>query len=199
MAGVVQIIPSPLGGGRAGGGVMAYMVAGLTATQQLTNTPTQLNFNITGDAHYGYISRTGNVFTVGRNGTYIFILEPQVRQDKNNNRTTIWAKRNGINVEFLGATFESASINDTNVLSVTATAPLAAGDEIDFWGITSLVAGASLATIPAAGGAPVIASCVCSILGFATIGPSFGVDRDNIILETDDNILLETTGVILVE
>lgn len=148
------------------------MLALATVDQPLTDVEAKIIFDTVTPGSYGNITKAGNDFTCVVGGSYIFILEPQVRQDKNNNVTGIWVKKNGVDVPWLGAVFETGNVNDNGVLSVTFAGPLQKGDVINFWGVTSLSLGSTLNAVAAVPPLPPMAACVLTILGFNTGVPA---------------------------
>jgi len=166
--GGLQIIPNPTGGITSSGGLMSVFVASATISQQLTNVPAIINFDLDASGNFGYMTRTGNAFNVVVGGTYLAIFEPQVSQQKNNNVTSFWINKNGVAVPNSAAIYEAAAIGDNNVVSLTFSGVLQPGDVLTFSGLTSVVVGSQLLASPAAPPVPSIAAAQVVIQGFRT-------------------------------
>lgn len=164
--GAIQLVPAPAGGFANTGGLFAFMGAGLTVTQNLTNVDQEVNFDFTSAGSFGSIARAGNDFTVGANGTYVFIFEPQVRQLKNNNVSSFWVTRNGVAVPGTGADYEAAAIGDSNVVSLTMAGVLTLGDVVQLHAMTSQSVGSDLEATAAAPPKPSVLAVNLVILGF---------------------------------
>ena len=166
--GGLQIIPNPTGGTAGTGGLMALLISAANVSQQLTNVDTTINFQVDNAGRFGYMKRTGNSFSSPVGGTYLMLLEPQIRQDKNNNITTFWANVNGVAVAGSGVVYEAAAAGDSNVVSVTFAGILQPNDVVTFHAICSVSVGSTLLFSPAAAPAPSVTAVQLIIQGFNT-------------------------------
>jgi hypothetical protein len=150
------------------GGLVTLLVSAANVTQQLTNVDTTVAFNVDSSGSFGSMKRVGNTFSSNLRETYVFIFEPQVRQDKNNNVTNFWVNINGTAVQGTGVTYETTAINDSNVVSLTFAGILAPGDVVTFHAITSIIVGSTLLATAAAPPVPNITAVRVTILGYKT-------------------------------
>lgn len=150
------------------GGHIAALVCSGNADQAATNVAAIINFDANNVGPFGRISRSGNDILIGTNGLYIFSMQPQVIQNVANNITTIWARKNGVDVPSSSFRYSSTGTNDTAPLNWTVTANLIIGDVIRFVVQTSAVAGATL-DFTAAGATPAVPAVRLAVMGYGPV------------------------------
>lgn len=151
------------------GGLIAVLASSANVDQPLTNAPAAINFDTDNVGPFGTISRSGADFTIGVNGYYSFVLQPQVLQNTPSNVTTFWARKNGVDVPASGFRFSSTGINDTAVQVFAVTASLLRGDVIRFMAQTSMALGATLDFTAAGGGFPASPAAILDIRGYGPV------------------------------
>lgn len=148
------------------GELIASLTSSGNADQQLTTTAAQIDFDADDTAAYGSISRSGNVFTVSKDGLYMFNLQPQITELSPNNITIIWADKNGTSVANSAIRNSSTGVNDTHVEPLCITLDLVAGDDISFYAKTDVLLGGRLDFTAASSPVPVTPAVILDIKGW---------------------------------
>jgi hypothetical protein len=149
----------------APGGLVAYISAYSDADQTLSSTPAAVNFTTT-DPVARNITRSGAVFTVAVAGLYIFQVQPQITTSTSGGITTIWVRKNGVDVPASAARFSSTGSGDTSVIVLIAPLDLVAGDTFQFRASVN-GGGSSLDATPAGGGIPLTPAVIVAVQGYA--------------------------------
>jgi len=148
-----------------GGTIIAFLQAGSSIAQTLSNTETIINYELLGDGGFG-VTKTGANFMAQFKGRYQIYVWFHLQQLTNSNVTKFWIIKNGVAVPFFGTTVEMKNSGDELSVSAQGFAPLNEGDVISVRAITTNSNGASLVAIPAAAPAPEIGSTTIQLIGY---------------------------------
>jgi hypothetical protein len=151
------------------GGLIAVLLCSANVNQPLTNAPVVINFDTTNIGPFGLISRTGSDINILLDGYYSFVFQPQVQQNAPNNITTLWARKNGVDVPGSAIKFSSTGVNDISIPVFAVTARLFRGDVIQFLGQTSIAFGSTLVFFAAGGGFPSSVAAILDVRGFGPV------------------------------
>ena len=150
------------------GGLNTLLISVANIDQQLTNVAADVKFNQDSAGSFGPMTRVGNTFVTTVRGTFLFLFEPQILQDANNNVTTFWITLNGVAVPGSGVVYEAAASGDSNVVSVSFAGVLQPNDVVSLRAITSNPNGATLKFTAAAAPKPSITAAQVIITGYQT-------------------------------
>tara|TARA_R110000764_G_scaffold127735_1_gene215547 strand:- start:2480 stop:3808 length:1329 start_codon:yes stop_codon:yes gene_type:complete len=139
--------------GKQIGGIQSYA----TADQVIGTSEAAVALN-TNSVQTGCLSRTGSVVTTTKACRLTGTLNLQVNQADIANVLTYWVKVNGSNVVGSGAIHDSGVVASSNQATLSVNLDLAIGDTVEFYGLSSIAAGASLDYTAAALGAPIVPS-----------------------------------------
>jgi hypothetical protein len=150
------------------GGLNTLLISVATTDQQLTNAAATIHFDTDTAGSFGPMTRVGDTFVTTVRGTFIFLFEPQILQNANNNVTTFWITLNGVAVAGSGVVYEAAAQGDSNVVSVSFAGVLQPNDVVSLRGITSNNNGATLKYTAAIPPKPSITAVQVIITGYQT-------------------------------
>ena len=150
------------------GGLNTLLISVANIDQQLTNVAADVKFNQDSAGSFGPMTRVGNTFVTTVRGTFLFLFEPQILQNSNNNVTTFWITLNGVDAAGSGVVYEAAAAGDSNVVSVSFAGVLQPNDVITMQAITSNNNGATLKFTAAAAPKPSVTAAQVIITGYQT-------------------------------
>jgi len=142
------------------------LVSAATSSQQLTNTNDVVVFATDAPNSTGHIIRVGNTFEVNATGYYVWTLSPHIRQDQNNNITTLWVDLNGTEVTNSAVTCKSAVAGNIEIVSLSFAALLQVGDVVTFYANADTVNGSTLLFVAAAASVPAAPAVQVIITGY---------------------------------
>lgn len=137
--------------GKQIGGIQSYA----TADQVIGTSEAAVALD-TNSVQTGCLSRSGSVITTSKACRLTGTLNLQVNQADIANVLTYWVKVNGSNVVGSGAIHDSGVVASSNQATLSVNLDLAASDTVEFFGLSSIAAGASLDYSAAALGAPIV-------------------------------------------
>lgn len=146
--------------GSFSGNYVSILEAIATADQQISNTTNAITLDTTTISRGPGLTRSGPTVITSKAGAITMTVQAQIRQDQNNNLTTIFFVKNGVAIGTSGSRYSAAAANDQNVLFILFTDICAAGDTYQVQGITSVANGATLDYNAAAAPVPAVAAAI---------------------------------------